>query len=387
MNGTPVQFFANNQFEDSEQVSQEFQIVWDGDRHSTLFGLYYFQEDIDASIKIEGPPPFTTVLNRPFLQFEGQQESDSYAAFWNTTWELSERWSINTGLRYSRDSKQDVGTRTIPTGMVFPIARDESWDAWTPTIGVEYLLSEDVMFYAKATEGYKTGVMNIGNNTPAVDPESVISFELGMKSQWWDNRMQINAAIFDSTIEDLQVQRPVDGNLITVNAAEADIAGLELELVALLSKSLTLRFNGSYLDAKFADFVTANTTFTPGVLENLRGNPLPNSPETQADLSLQYANEFESFDVETRVQVVYTDERWFNEFQEDIAYQEATTVVNANALFRLGDGDWTFNLWGRNLTDETIISHVNVTSSAIGHARLATLMPPRTFGATVGYSF
>ena len=122
LNGTPVQFFANNQFEDSEQVSQEFQIVWDGDRHSTLFGLYYFQEDIDASIKIEGPPPFTTVLNRPFLQFEGQQESDSYAAFWNTTWELSERWSLNTGLRYSRDSKQDVGTRTIPTGMVFPIA-------------------------------------------------------------------------------------------------------------------------------------------------------------------------------------------------------------------------------------------------------------------------
>ena len=387
LNGTPVQFFANNQFEDSEQVSQEFQIVWDGDRHSTLFGLYYFQEDIDASIKIEGPPPFTTVLNRPFLQFEGQQESDSYAAFWNTTWELSERWSINTGLRYSRDSKQDVGTRTIPTGMVFPIARDESWDAWTPTIGVEYLLSEDVMFYAKATEGYKTGVMNIGNNTPAVDPESVISFEAGMKSQWWNNRLQINAAVFDSTIDDLQVQRPVDGNLITVNAAEADITGLELELVALLSKSLTLRFNGSYLDAKFADFVTANTTFTPGVLENLRGNPLPNSPETQADLSLQYANEFESFDVETRVQVVYTDERWFNEFQEDIAYQEATTVVNANALFRLGDGDWTFNLWGRNLTDETIISHVNVTSSAIGHARLATLMPPRTFGATVGYSF
>jgi iron complex outermembrane receptor protein len=387
LNGTPVQFYANNQFESSEQYSQEFQLTWDGERHSTLFGLYYFHEDIDASITIEGPPPFTNVFMRPFLQFQGQQESDSYAAFWNTTWNLNERWALNTGLRYSRDSKQDVGTRTIPTGLVFPIARDENWDAWTPTVGIEYVVSDDVMLYAKASEGYKTGVMNIGNNSPAVDPEYVLSFEAGIKSQWYDNRFQVNAAVFDSTIEDMQVQRPVDGNLITVNAAEADIWGVEVETVALLAESLTLRFNASYLDATFAEFITSNTTFTPGVLEDLAGNPLPNAPETQLDVSLEHVAELGSFDIETRLQVVYTDERWFNEFQEDIAYQEATTVVNANALFRFANGDWTLNMWGRNLTDETIISHVNVTSSAIGHARLATLMPPRTYGVTIGYNF
>ena len=387
LNGTPVQFYANNQFESSEHYSQEFQLNWDGENHTTLFGLYYFHEDIDASITIDGPPPYTNVLNRPFLQFEGQQESDSYAAFWNTNWSLNEQWSITTGLRYSKDKKQDVGSRTIPTGVVFPIARKDSWDDWTPTLGVEYAFSDDLLFYLKASEGYKTGVMNIGNNSPSVDPEAIMSLEGGIKSQWWDNRLQINAAVFDSTIEDLQVQRPVDGNLITVNAAEADIRGIELESVALLSESLTLKLNAAYLDAEFSEFITQNTTFQPGVDIDLKGNPLPNSPKTQVDLTLEHVANLSDFDIQSRFQVVYTDERWFNEFKEDISYQESTTVINANALVTFPDERWTLNLWGRNLTDEEIISHINVTSSAIGHALLATLMEPRTYGVTLAYDF
>jgi iron complex outermembrane receptor protein len=387
LNGTPVQFYANNQFESSTHYSQEFQFNWDGDNHTTLFGLYYFNEDIDASITIEGPPPYTSVLNRPFLQFEGQQESESYAAFWNTTWKLTESLSLTTGLRYSKDEKQDVGTRTIPTGVVFPIARDETWDALTPTLGIDYTISDDIMVYAKIAEGYKTGVMNIGNNSPAVDPETVISYEAGIKSRLFDQRLQLNMALFNTTIEDMQVQRPVDGNLITVNAAEADIKGIELETIALITDNLTLKFNAAYLKAEFAEFVTANTTFTPNVLEDLAGNPLPNSPRTQADVSLEHYSDFENFEIKSRVQYAYTDERWFNEFQEDISYQSSTTVLNANVLFRFENSDWSLNIWGRNLTDETILSHVNVTSSTIGHALLATLMPPRTYGLTASYEF
>jgi iron complex outermembrane receptor protein len=133
--------------------------------------------------------------------------------------------------------------------------------------------------------------------------------------------------------------------------------------------------------------VTANTTFTPNVLEDLAGNPLPNSPRTQADISLEYYSDFENFEIKSRVQYAYTDERWFNEFQEDISYQSSTTVLNANVLFRFENSDWSLNIWGRNLTDETILSHVNVTSSTIGHALLATLMPPRTYGLTASYEF
>ncbi len=387
LNGTPVQFFGNFQFESSEHYSEELQLTWDGDNHSSLFGLYYFEEDIDASITIEGPPPYTEILNRPFIRFAGQLESESYAAFWNTSWKLNDLWSITTGLRYSKDTKQDTGSTTTPPGAVIPIAREETWDDWTPTLGVEYTFSDDVLLYFKASEGYKTGVMNLGNAGPPVDPETIVSFEAGIKSQWWDNRMQINAAVFSSTIEDLQVQRPINGNLITVNAAEADIRGLEVESTVLLSDSLTLKLNAAYLDTEFTDFITQNTTFAPNVDVDLSGNPLPNAPELQGDLSLEHKLYVGEHSIQSRVQAVYTDERWFNEFQEDISYQEATTTFNANVLLTSSDERWTLNFWGRNLSDEEIISHINITSSAIGHARAATLLSPRTYGATIGYNF
>lgn len=387
LNGTPVQFYGNFQFESSEQLSEELQLTWDGENHSTLFGLYYFQEDMKASILIEGPSIYSDVFNRPFLHFQGEQESESYAAFWNSNWTLNDKWSLTTGLRYSKDNKEDVGSRTIPTGAVLPIARSDSWDAWTPTVGVEYTVANDVLLYFKASEGYKTGVMNIGNNSPSVDPETIESFELGIKSRWWDNRLQINAVVFDYTIEDLQVQRPVDGNLITVNAAEASTSGIEFESVLLLNEDLILNFNASYLDSEFTDFPTQNTTFAPNVDINLKGNPLPNTPKLQGNVSLEHELDQGSFYVQSRVNLVYTGERWFNEFQEDIAYQDATTTLNANILLTSADDQWTLNFWARNLTNEEIISHINITSNVIGHARLATLMEPRTYGVTLGYNF
>ena len=91
--------------------------------------------------------------------------------------------------------------------------------------------------------------------------------------------------------------------------------------------------------------------------------------------------------VSSYVQGVYTSERWFNEFQEGISYQDATTVFNANVSFTSPDDKWKVNVWARNLTDEFIYSHINVTSSAIGHMRAATFMNPRMFGVTVGYHF
>lgn len=387
LNGTPVQFYRNDQFEHSKHFSEELQLSWEGENHSTMFGLYYFQEDIESEIRVQGPVIYSTVFNRPFIRFAGEQSSESYAAFWNTTWHLGDQWSVTGGLRFSEDSKEDMGSTTTPPGAIIPIVREATWDDWTPKLTLEYTLREDLLFYASASDGYKAGVMNIGNAGPVVDPESILSFEVGVKSQWNDKRLQFNAALFNATIENLQVQRPINGNLITVNAAEAETKGIELETVALLTDRLTLTFNAAYIKGEFSEFLTENTTFAPGVQISLAGNPLPNTPEFQGDITLRYETDYRGWSVDSRVQAIFTDERWFNEFQEDIAYQDATTTLNANMQIRFPSDQWSLNFWGRNLSNEEIISHINVTSSAIGHMRAATIMEPRTFGATIEYEF
>ncbi|NIB43406.1 TonB-dependent receptor [Pseudomaricurvus alkylphenolicus] len=393
LNGTPVVLLESDNHESSTQYSEELQLTWIGERHSTMFGLYYFSEDIDAGQYLPGSLGHLAA-GRPLIQFEGSQESESWAAFVNSTWDLNQQWSINAGLRYSEDEKSDTGF-TIPPGppfqlppVVLPIDRHQTWDAWTPTFTVEYTPANDLFFYATASRGYKTGVMNVGNAGAPVDPEYIQSYEIGMKSQWWDDRLQINATVFHATIEDLQVQRPINGTLVTVNAAEAETQGLEFESIARLTQGLTAQLNIAYIDSQFNDFQTQNTTFEPGVDVNLKGNSLPNTPELNTDLSLQYELDISSnWSAKFKLQGIYTTERWFNEFQEDIAHQDETFVINANVVLKTHDDRWSINLWGRNLGNDDIISHINVGSAALGHMRTATLQEPATYGATLGYKF
>ncbi len=388
LNQTPVPFFRNDTSESAEQFSEELHLIWDTPRWSGLFGLYYFDEDITPNVRIEGPPVFPNVFMRPFILFEGQQSSKSYAAFLNTTFHLTDELSFTAGVRYSKDEKEEVGSQTIPTGMVIPTNRTLDTDAWTPKFVIEYEPTNALLFYGTVSRGYKAGVINIGNAGPAVFPEFVWNYEAGVKSRLFDNRVQANASVFYTEISDLQVQRPISGTLITINAAEARTKGVELETKTLLGGGFSLDFNGAYVDADFKEFLTENTTFAPGVTVDLAGNPLPNSPKWHADIALAYEGVIgDGWTVNGRVQGVYTDKRWFNEFRESISFQDETFQLNANLRIGNPGGRYYVNIWGRNLTDEFIISHINVTSSAIGHMRLATFMQPRTFGATFGFEF
>jgi len=397
LGGTPVQFLAAKYFEYSHQLSQEIQLTFNTRNTSNLFGLYYFQEDIEAKTDIKGPPLYTDVLHRSFLTFYGNLESKSYAAFANSTWNVSDQLSITGGLRYSKDKKSDVGYNLIPViappppnnvDIVLPATRNADWSAWTPKLTVEYRPSSAMMVYGSIAKGYKAGVMNIGSAGAAVDPEYVWSYEVGLKDELLDHRLLLNAAVFHTSISDLQVQRPINGVLVTVNAAKATSQGIELETTARLGAGFTMHLNAAYLDAVYAEFITSNTTFTPNVLQDLAGNRLTNAPKFQGDLSFAYETALISdWSIDGQVRGIYVSDRFFNEFNESIAHQDATFNLNANIQVASSAHRFYVNLWGRNLTDEFVLSHVNVGSSALGFMRTATLMPPRTFGITVGSRF
>jgi iron complex outermembrane recepter protein len=388
LNGTPVQFAGGTSDGGSDQYSEELQFSFAGEKLSTLFGLYYFHEELHSDTVSFGPPVFTDVLMRPLIEFSGSQNSDSYAAFSNARWQFNDEWAASVGLRYSYDGKDDEGFNLIPTGVAIPIARDEDWDAWTPKLTAEYTPQQDLFFYATVSAGYKAGVMNIGNQGNAVDPENVWNYETGMKSEWWDNRFQLNTAVFYAEIDDLQVQRPEGGTLITVNAAKATTQGVELETITLLTEGLMLNVSGAYVDAQFDDFPTSNPTFAPNTPVNLSGNPLPSTPKWQGEVALSYDMFLDNgWSTGFKLQGIYTDERWFNEFKENVAYQDSTFVVNANVMIRTKDEKWSLNLWGRNLGDEDKLAHVSVSSAPVGFMRNAAWEPPRTYGATIGYNF
>ena len=402
LNGTPVQFFAADLLDASEQYSQEFQLTADTGRLSSMLGLYYFHEDIVADLTVHGPPVYTNVFKRPFIEFNGNQSSESYAVFLNETFELSDTVTVIGGLRYSADRKEDEGFNTIPTGVSIPLKRRANWNAWTPKLVLQYQPTRDLMAYATVARGYKAGVINIGSAGDPVNPEFVWNYEAGIKSELFDRRLTLNAAVFYTTITDLQVQRPINGTLITVNAAKASTKGIELEATGRIGGGLSADLGVSILEAKFDEFITRNTTFVPlsgsscvgqpmpcvDGDSDLAGNYLPNAPRLTLAGAFNFDTEFASgWGLNARVQGIYTSKRYFNEFNEAIAMQDSTFQLNANLKISLPGDHVSLNFWGRNLTDEFILSHINVTSRPIGHMRTGTILPPRIFGATLGFKF
>ncbi|WP_164975641.1 TonB-dependent receptor [Sphingobium fluviale] len=413
LNATRVQFLRSDNTDNTKQFTQELQLTWDFNNFKTLFGAYYFHEDIFADTHVQGPVAYTNVLKRPFIVFNGALTSKSYAFFGNVTWNITDQFAFTGGLRYSHDQKDDAGYQQTPTGAVIPLARHGKWSAWTPRFTLEYKPSNRTMIYGTVTRGYKAGVINIGSAGNPVNPEFVWSYEAGVKTDAFDGALSINADVFYTTISDLQVQRPINGTLVTVNAAKATTKGLELEANARLGGGFGFHLNAAYVDAKYDRFDTANSTFAPrvgpaptntpidpvcavpantdsrpGCYYNAAGNYLTSAPKYQAETALSYETEFANgWGLRARVQGIYESKKYFNEFNEAIAMQGETFTLNANLRVNLPGDRLYVNFWGRNLTDEYALTFVNVTSRPIGHVRLATLAPPRTFGASLGFKF
>ena len=141
---------------------------------------------------------------------------------------------------------------------------DDSWDEWSPRVGVQYQFNDDVMIFASYTEGFKSGGFfgrqaNFTDVDAQYEPEYVESYELGMKSTWMDGRMIFNPTIFYNNYDDKQesVLIPINlSNVATVvrNASTLEIFGIEAEVQFQVTEEWNLRASYGYLDAEYDDF-------------------------------------------------------------------------------------------------------------------------------------
>ena len=173
--------------------------------------------------------------------------------------------TVRAGLRYTRDDKENrtIGTLTddavpgIPFQIIFEnydVAAEASFDAFTPRVVVEWrpVAGRELMAYASWSEGFKSGgfdtkVSRASEAGRPIREETATNVELGVKSRWLDDRLQVNAAVFSTDFHDLQritllfdaVSGVFDG-LRVKNAGRASISGAELELAWAPSGSLLL---------------------------------------------------------------------------------------------------------------------------------------------------
>ena len=275
------------------QFSEELQLKYNGDRLKGVFGLYYLNEQVnshqeayaDDLFKFGAVPITFTRLT------DDAQNTKSYAAFGQFTYDLTEKFGLTAGLRYTREDKTynrftttvstlgllNALTYRYPDNLPAPFTgiNKVSYDAWTPMVTLSYKPTPDTLVYASASRGFKSGGFNgrvNGNGDisvtvngvttvrPSFAPEKVWTYEAGAKGSFLDGRVMISADVFHSDYQDFQARVGngtnvgLGGSFPVLNAGKLRIQGFEVEAMVKPVTALTLTAAVGYLDAVYKRF-------------------------------------------------------------------------------------------------------------------------------------
>ena len=288
------------------------------------------------------------------------------AAFADGTWNVSDRFRVIGGVRWTQDKLSYFHNRVPTTFAGQPGIRTDlsgfkgsnDSDNVSGRAGLQFDFNDDVMVYASYARGYKGPAYNVFfnmtlNNTPVIEAETADSYEIGLKSTLLDGRMLLNLAAFDAKYDDFQANNFLflNGTLITTltNAGKVSSKGFEIDLQAKPTDMLTIGAGAAYTDAKVDSFFTP-----PGQTATVRaGTKLPLAPEWKASLFGELRIPVGSFTLAPSVVVAYQDDS-FADLNEPLALRiPGYTTVDLTVALTDADDRFRVALVGRNLTDET----------------------------------
>ena len=269
--------------------------------------------------------------------------------------------------------------------------RSESEGELTGTISLNYRFSDDVMSYIKYSRGFRAGsygedlvYLDAGDDL-YVKPEYVDAYELGMKSEFLDRRLRLNAALFYYDYTDQQFTNNVGLSGYLVNAGRTDIYGLELELLAVLADGWTLQAGLGLMDSEYKELELADLS-TPDPFDtiDLSGNQPVSSPDVNFNFASDYEKSFSNgYLMRLRVDGAYIDDQWFSAYNDLIGFedirQDAYWVFNARAAFSDVNDKYTLSFWINNLADEEYDVFAINLQGAAGYNYFSQ-GAPRTYG-------
>lgn len=391
--GTLLYNFEHVQ-EDFQQYSQELRITSPtNDRFEWMVGAYYQDIELDVTNDFAAGPTATRLSNH-------LQKDESWSVFGSATWYISTALRATLSLRYTEVEKEVTRTQIIaqnagnhdlsaavpmdPTHPLFNTIRfgfgwvdgvletDRSDDDLNPSINIQYDLNDSVMIYASFAQGFKAGGFDEQNgtldpDTLSFEPEEVDSYEIGLKSSWFDRSMQLNAAIFRNEYDNLQVST-FDGviNFLVTNAASSVAQGLELDLLWQMSDSFRLSFQGAYLDVYYDERLNGQCTSPqsvgaapgcdfsgPAPAQDLTDKSLPWAPEFAGNITLEHSFAFKNgYELVSTAQLVYEDD--FETADDNDPFLKQDAYTKTNLTFKLTDPNetWDLSLIGKNIFDK-----------------------------------
>lgn len=347
-------------------------------------GLYYLHDD-NYTLRQGLYVALIPVLAANHTTYNAFGKTSAYAGFANLSYFLTDHIRVNAGLRYSKETKRIDRARYLNFNLlVGPVRAKKGWDAWTPKIGIDYVIDANKMIYASYSRGFKSGAFNASSFDPAVNPENVDAFEAGVKLRFPEARLTLNSSAFVYSYRDLQVQGLDPNNLgveIVRNAARARLKGGEVEMAWRPVDPLSINMGVAVLDAKYRDF--------PTLAGNLAGNRLPNAPKLTFNAGVAYTQALGTFgDLVLSGDYYHSSRRFLSETNNSFnAMQPAYDLLGARITLRPDSKRWELSFYGKNLTNTVVFSRTVTQTALLRTGFLAYIEPPRTYGAELKINF
>jgi iron complex outermembrane recepter protein len=430
--GLPIQLLQHIPSRQN-QYSQELRIASGGEHViDYVAGLYFFNQVITgrpitqygplATYWLLGPAPAfpANLLDGYTTDGRTRFESSSYAAFGEANWHVTRKLKLTAGLRYTDEEKYGKYSAIVFGGLSavsaalqkakLSILRPQAYSARVSDGSlagravIAYDLTRSVMAYASYANTSKSSGINMSGlpltpaNQPAlatavIKPEKNQTAEIGVKSQWLDNRLQINADYFYTTIHDFQTNVVDTGpgalRGYLANIDQVRVQGVELDSQFILDSHLSVHASAAFTDGRYISYkdgpcplerIGNSTTVC-----DLSGRPLSNLPKTVWTLGGEYKHGLAlgALDGEAYLHAEAT-------FRSDI-YGDPTdsrytvikgySLVNATLGYR-SNSWWEASVWAHNLFDENYLQNVTIQAGNSGLI-VGTPGDPRTFGVTL----
>lgn len=388
---TPLDIFDVPAVYEDQNLTHELQANYLGDGFTLVGGLYYYNGDscglFDAQLNFLGRAAF----GAPGLTREvsGCNNSESIAAYAQSSIDLTDKWSLTLGARFTDEEREafvrnglafdsvfprsasvpGLVTDDVLSNTVFPIVlgqdtngdgvldgpSSETFSRFTPRVGVEYQLNNDVLLFASYSQGFKSGTFNprATENESAVAPEVLDSLEIGIKSDWSDV-FRANITLFALEHKDRQYvtvlpgETTTDLNQILANVGESSATGLEGEFVYVATDNLTFNLSLGLIDSEFDEVIELRD----GVLTNIADEfEVANTPDVTGNFSMTYSFTSEIGDFVFNANYYYRDDYFIDE-RPNFIQQDSYGLVNVGISWYSLDGKWNAGLHVKNLTDQ-----------------------------------
>ena len=387
---TPLLVFHSVVEDEQEQFSQELQLLGNSldQRLQWILGAYYFKENIANHQPVflgANPVLFRggagPVVPQSF-QVDFDAENKAIAAFAQATYDLTEQLSLTAGLRYTDEEKSILPNQRVLSSLLFfppghyfvpNVEKTVKFDDLTPMVNLSYQWTNDLMAYATYSEGFKSGGLN-GRNilfnadaevTP-FDPEQAQTFELGIKSNWLDNRLTLNGAYFNTKYDDIHLTVRLGIAPTVFNGGQATIQGFELEGTFVPDESWLITAGVGHLSSKY-DAIDP-TLATRGVIGVTDDDQLPLSPKWSANIGVAYTQTFGNWVLTPRIDWIYTDKKFFDAENNAGAVQAGVSLFNAALALDAADDRWSLVFAVTNLTDKLYLTAAtDATGTGLGY--------------------